>query len=96
MTEEDGALIEAMARMLRAHGDSTFEWKDFIPAAEAALTAITEAGYVVCPREPTEHTISCIANRLPGVHSAEKRVKARHIYRAMLSTSSITTKGTNE
>lgn len=47
-------LIEAIARAIRGHGDSTYDWEDFAPAAQAALTAITEAGCAVVPVEPTE------------------------------------------
>lgn len=61
-----GAPIEAIARKLcddtlkrwrSPFGVKAEPWREFIPAAQAALTAITEAGFSIVPNEPTEAMI---------------------------------------
>lgn len=70
-------LIEAIARVLR-DADHGCDWETYVADAQAALTAITEAGYAIVPVEPTE---AMLANEpCPA--------EAQGIYRAMIAAAS--------
>lgn len=86
-------LIEAIARAIYVRafqnccngaspglGDES--WRSYESEAQAALTAITEAGYVVAPRIATEEMLEVgahCASSVPIPYTAE------HIYRAMIN-----------
>ncbi len=72
-------LVEAVARAI----------DPFDPArgrhpAQAALTAITEAGFVVCPREPTPEMIRAVDDEDTDKYVA--RGRAYSAWKAMIAT----------
>lgn len=78
-------LIEAIARALRDADAGSFRLGDVVPAyyinrAQAALTAITEAGYAVVPVEPTEAMVEIAPH-----HDRDDMASYREIYRAMIN-----------
>lgn len=65
---------------------------DFIDAAQAALTAITEAGMVIVPREPTQDMISAgIIERHEQPTPEAWSLATSHIYRAMIEAGRVKT-----
>ena len=103
MTNEREALIEAMARAIaEAKGieicsDASYRYSTFGPLAEAALTAISQAGYAVVPVEPNEAMIRAgIIERHDQPTPEAWSLATANIYRAMLSTTPITLKGPDE
>lgn len=90
MTEERGALIEAMARALcEAQGVRRIDGNEMARArdeVEAALTAISNAGFAIVPVEPSE-AMEEAARDVPfiamgdGEYAEPDRID---IYRAMI------------
>lgn len=81
-------LIEAIARAIAIYAEGSSEqWENWKEEAQAALTAITEAGYVVAPIEPTEAMLDA-ARDVPfvamgnGEYLEPDRID---IYRAMIA-----------
>lgn len=78
-------LIEAIARALHDgdHPDDIMEWPEhsdswranYARSAQAALTAITEAGYAVVPVEPTEAMLKAAADQVTYDIDSEQAVK---------------------
>lgn len=72
-------LIEAIAGRIRS---MSLHEREAYAVTQAALTAITEAGYVVAPRIATEEMLEVgahCASSVPIPYTAE------HIYRAMIN-----------
>lgn len=94
MTEERGALIEAMARALcEAQGVRRIDGNEMARArdeVEAALTAISNAGFAVVPIEPSEamveagHDIHDFDDSLSDHAKDYNRRNSSAIYRAMI------------
>lgn len=79
-------LIEAIARAMEGVSWG-IDGPDFPAFAQAALTAITEAGYVICPREPTEAMQWAGWRAKDAIFSgdAEPMIAPSACYRAMIS-----------
>lgn len=99
MTEERGALIEAMARALcEAQGVRRIDGNEMARArdeVEAALTAITEAGYALVPVEPTDAMLEAGHDLLTEHGCNPLTGDAELCWEAMISASPITTKGSD-
>ncbi len=59
MTDITQILAEAISLSFREEGyiegvSEPQEWDEYVAAARACLTALSEAGWVVVPKEPTE------------------------------------------
>lgn len=60
---------------------------DYIDAAQAALTAITEAGYAVVPVEPTEAMVNAVYEYVDDAMGVEGSIGtdgSRELFRAMI------------
>lgn len=71
-------LIEAIARAIASADGYSFDGPDdphYVPLAQAALTAITEAGYAVVPVEPTEAMLKAAADQVTYDIDSEQAVK---------------------
>lgn len=93
-------LVEIMARAICASlgvnpdangtdGTPYSAWKPFAEDAEIALTALSEAGWVVVPIKPTQEMVdACWGDTVDWAAVEEAEVEGvQSIYRAMLSAS---------
>ena len=82
-------LIEAIARALcKSQGEPDNCAKFYTESAQAALTAITEAGYAVVPVEPTEAMIEVGADLLDShdcIDEEAGRLDLKRAYSSMIS-----------
>lgn len=82
-TTASDTLVEAIARAMEPHVNDEmgepFKSAWLADLAQAALTAITEVGFVVCPIEPTRRQLEA-AEHVPPLFTPSD------IYRAMITT----------
>lgn len=105
MTEERGALIEAMAAAI-VNLDDGCDWAKMSErardwergSARSALAAISNAGYAIVPVEPTEAMLRDAGQVYAAMYERKPMPapNTKAIYRAMISASPITTKGMDE
>ena len=80
VTTNPDPIVEVMARAMVGYIGELSDFEDHREAAQAALQALSEAGYVVVPKEPTEAMIE--AERALHGYSGDRTASA---YRAMIS-----------
>lgn len=80
----DDNLTKLIARTIK-QADSSYFWEDYTQQAIAVINAISSAGYVLVPRDPSLKMIQSGVNAVM-IGKTQPHELARQIYSAMIST----------
>lgn len=78
----DAALIEIMAREMAIYSDN---WQLFADTAQAAITALSAAGYVVVPAEATPVMLAAVSENWKCFTKDQLVENAARMYRKMIA-----------